>query len=54
LKIRHLCRHAEQTLGARFDAREFHEVVLRDERLRLDLLDERVRERLREKQSARQ
>jgi uncharacterized protein (DUF885 family) len=48
LKIRQLRTFAEQQLGAKFDVREFHDVVLRDGRLPLELLDEQVREYVRE------
>lgn len=48
LKIRQLRTFAEQKLGAKFDVREFHDVVLRDGRLPLELLDEQVKEYVRE------
>lgn len=47
LKIRQLRTQAEQKLGARFDVREFHDVVLRDGVLPLDLLQQQVEEWLR-------
>jgi len=47
LKIRQLRREAEQKLGTRFDLREFHDVVLRDGVLPLDLLQHQVEEWLR-------
>ena len=42
LKIRQLRGLAEQRLGAKFDVREFHDVVLRNGRLPLELLDRQV------------
>ena len=42
LKILELRRRAEKELGAKFDVRDFHDVVLRSGRLPLDLLDEQV------------
>jgi uncharacterized protein (DUF885 family) len=42
LKIRELRARAEKALGSRFDIREFHDVVLRNGRLPLDMLDEQV------------
>ena len=42
LKIRGLRAEAQKLLGPRFDIREFHDVVLRDGVLPLDLLDEQV------------
>jgi len=44
LKIRQLRTLAEQKLGPKFDVREFHDVVLRNGPLPLDLLDEQVKE----------
>jgi uncharacterized protein (DUF885 family) len=44
LKIRQLRTFAEQKLGAKFDVREFHDVVLRNGRLPLELLEEQVKE----------
>jgi uncharacterized protein (DUF885 family) len=43
LKITELRQLAEQKLGRRFDIREFHEVVLRNGALPLELLEEQVR-----------
>jgi len=42
LKIKELRRKAEQAFGARFDVREFHDAVLRNGTLPLDLLEEQV------------
>jgi uncharacterized protein (DUF885 family) len=42
LRILELRRKAEKTLGARFDIREFHDAVLRNGTLPLDLLEEQV------------
>ena len=42
LKIVELRRKAEQRLGAKFDVRDFHDAVLRDGSLPLELLDEQV------------
>jgi uncharacterized protein (DUF885 family) len=53
LKIRELRTYAEQQLGARFEIREFHDVVLRNGRLPLELLDEQVKDYVRAKASAR-
>ena len=44
LKIRQLRREAIAKLGPRFDIREFHEVVLRDGVLPLELLQQQVEE----------
>ena len=49
LKFRQLRAEAEQKLGPRFDIREFHDVVLRDGVLPLDLLQQQVEEWLRTK-----
>jgi uncharacterized protein (DUF885 family) len=38
---------AEQQLGTRFDIRDFHDAVLRNGRLPLELLEEEVREYIR-------
>jgi uncharacterized protein (DUF885 family) len=48
LKIRQLRTFAEQKLGPKFDVREFHDMVLRNGTLPLELLDEQVKEYVRE------
>ncbi len=48
LKIKELRERAEKALGANFDIREFHNVVLRNGALPLDILDEQVTEWLRQ------
>ena len=48
LKIQELRRLSEKTLGDKFDVREFHEVVLSRGAVTLDLLEEQVREWLRD------
>jgi uncharacterized protein (DUF885 family) len=42
LRIRDLRRRAEQQLGPRFDLREFHDAVLRNGALPLDLLEQQI------------
>jgi uncharacterized protein (DUF885 family) len=46
LKIRQLRTLAEQRLGPKFDVREFHDVVLRNGSLPLEMLDQQVQEYL--------
>jgi uncharacterized protein (DUF885 family) len=43
LKIKELRRLAEKELGARFDVREFHDAVLADGALPLDILESQIR-----------
>ena len=47
LKIRQLRTEAEQKLGTRFDIREFHDVILRDGVLPLDILQQQAQDWLR-------
>ena len=42
LKIQELRRRSEQALGPRFDIRRFHDAVLRNGALPLDMLDDQV------------
>ncbi len=42
LKIKELRRHAEQALGAEFDVREFHDVILQNGAVTLPILEEEV------------
>jgi uncharacterized protein (DUF885 family) len=42
LKIEELRARAEKELGAKFDVRDFHDVVLRNGSLPLDLLEDQV------------
>jgi uncharacterized protein (DUF885 family) len=42
LKIQELRQRAQKAMGPKFDVRDFHDVVLRNGRLPLDLLDEQV------------
>jgi prolyl oligopeptidase len=42
LEIKRLRRKAEQTLGSRFDIRDFHQAVLRNGPLPLDLLEPQI------------
>jgi uncharacterized protein (DUF885 family) len=44
LRIQELRQRAQKELGPKFDVRDFHDVVLRNGRLPLDLLDEQVNE----------
>jgi prolyl oligopeptidase len=47
LKFRELRQRAQQEMGSRFDVRDFHDVVLRNGRLPLDLLEGQVNEYIR-------
>jgi uncharacterized protein (DUF885 family) len=42
LKIKELRRSAEKQLGSRFDVRDFHDVILRNGALPLEMLEEQV------------
>ncbi len=47
LKIRELRQRAQKEMGSRFDVRDFHDVVLRNGRLPLDMLEEQVNDYIR-------
>ena len=47
LKIQELRQRAQKAMGPKFDVREFHDVVLRNGRLPLDLLEEQVNDYIR-------
>ncbi len=49
LKIQELRARAQQELGSKFDQREFHDVVLKDGALPLDILEEQVTNYIRAK-----
>jgi uncharacterized protein (DUF885 family) len=51
LKIQELRRRAEQELGEKFDQREFHETVLHNGALPLDVLEEQVNDYIQRKKS---
>jgi prolyl oligopeptidase len=51
LKIKELRRRATQKLGDKFDIREFHDVILRDGTVPLDVLEEQFEAWLEEKQA---
>jgi len=52
LKIRELRARAEKELGERFDQREFHDAVLKNGALPLEILEEQVNEYIQRKKSA--
>ena len=49
LKLQELRARAEQKLGAKFDQREFHDVVLKNGELPLEILEEQVNDYIRGK-----
>jgi uncharacterized protein (DUF885 family) len=51
LKIQELRSRAEKELGEKFDQREFHEAVLKNGALPLEILDEQINEYIREKKA---
>ncbi len=51
LKIRELRRKAEESLGEKFDVREFHDVVLRNGAIPLTVLEDEIMAYIQEKQS---
>lgn len=50
MKILELRKRAQSALGAKFDIRKFHDVVLRDGAIPLDILDEKVNQWIRMEQ----
>ena len=51
LKIQELRARAEQELGAKFDQREFHDAVLKNGALPLEILEEQVKEYIQRKKA---
>jgi len=51
LKIQELRARAEQELGEKFDQREFHETVLKNGALPLEILEEQVNDYIRKKKA---
>ena len=51
LKIRELRSRAEKELGDKFDVREFHDVVLKNGALPLEILEQQVNEYIQRKKS---
>jgi len=51
LKIQGLRARAEQELGAKFDQREFHDAVLKNGALPLEILEEQVKEYIQRKKA---
>ena len=49
LKIRELRARAQKELGAKFDQREFHDVVLKNGALPLEILEQQVNEYIQRK-----
>jgi uncharacterized protein (DUF885 family) len=49
LRIQELRAHAQKELGEKFDQREFHEAVLKNGALPLEILEEQVNEYIRRK-----
>src|SRR5207244_9012053 len=52
LKIQELRARAEKELGAKFDQREFHDAVLNNGALPLEILEEQVTDHIRQKKAA--
>lgn len=51
LKIQELRARVQKELGEKFDQREFHDAVLKNGALPLDILEEQVNEYIRQKKA---
>jgi uncharacterized protein (DUF885 family) len=51
LKIQELCARAQKELGEKFDQREFHDAVLKNGALPLEILEEQVNDYIQRKKA---